>query len=192
MFFHSARSQKIKKFYKPFEPHLKKILKPETRYQAVLHTEKGDVTLELFVEDAPNHVAQFVSFARQKEYDGSRFYRVVKSFVAQTGPQKGENHLHPVKAEINHHDHIQGMISMAHGKDIDSAKGSFYICLGSVPSLNGEFTIFGKVLSGLEVLQSLTVGSILAEDLEYYKADFLGDLLKSVSIVENPTSSEKK
>lgn len=191
MFFNSVKAKKIKKFYKVFEPALKKVLKPDTQYQAILHTEKGDVTLELFVEDAPNHVAQFVSLARKKEYDGAQFYRVVKSFVAQTGPKKGEAHLRPVKAEINHYDHLTGMVSMAHGKEMDSAKGSFFICLGAIPSLNGEFTIFGKVLSGLEVLHSLTVGSILAEDLEYYKADFSGDRLNSVSIVESPVALTK-
>ncbi len=192
MFFNSAKSQKIKEFYKPFEEPLKKILKPDTHYQAVLHTEKGDVTLELFVEDAPNHVALFVSLVRKKEYENARFYRVVKSFVTQTGPTKGETHILPIKAEINHHDHLQGMVSMAHGKNIDSAKGSFFICLGAIPSLNGEFTVFGKVLSGLDILQSLTVGSILAEDLEYYKADFQGDILKSVSILESSDFPEKK
>lgn len=192
MFFSAEKAKetkKIKKFYRQFEPHLQKILKPNYRYLATLKTEKGDVQLELFVEDAPNHVANFVQLARRGEYNGTRFYRVVDSFVVQTGPQKGEGHLKKIKAEINHHDHTQGMVSMAHGPDIDGAKGSFFICLGSIPSLNGEFTIFGKMLSGLEVLKSLKKGSILPDEKEYYDPNFQGDLLNSVLIQEVPISA---
>ena len=138
---------------------------------AVITLEKGgQITLELFPTDAPKHVENFVKLARQGFYDGQRFHRVVPGFVVQLGdPQSKTLPMdHPsmgtggpgytVKAEFNSRTFERGILGMARGGDPNSAGSQFYIMLGAAPHLNGQYTAFGQVTSGMEIVDSIRVG----------------------------------
>ena len=138
---------------------------------AVITLEKGgQITLELFPADAPKHVENFLKLARQGFYDGQRFHRVVPGFVVQLGdPQSKTLPMdHPamgtggpgytVKAEFNSRKFERGILGMARGGDPNSAGSQFYIMLGAAPHLNGQYTAFGQVTSGMEVVDSIRVG----------------------------------
>ena len=138
---------------------------------AVITLEKGgQITLELFPADAPKHVENFVKLARQGFYDGQRFHRVVPGFVVQLGdPQSKTLPMdHPamgtggpgytVKAEFNSRKFERGILGMARSGDPNSAGSQFYIMLGAAPHLNGQYTAFGQVTSGMEVVDSIRVG----------------------------------
>ncbi len=138
---------------------------------AVITLEKGgQITVELFPTDAPKHVENFVKLARQGFYDGQRFHRVVPGFVVQLGdPQSKTLPMdHPsmgtggpgytVKAEFNNRKFERGILGMARGGDPNSAGSQFYIMLGAAPHLNGQYTAFGQVTSGMEIVDSIRVG----------------------------------
>lgn len=131
---------------------------PERSYFAVIQTEKGRIRLELFAKDAPQAVNSFVFLAREGFYDGLTFYRVVPGFVAQTGDPTGSGSGGPgytIAKEANEHSHTAGAVAMARrGSAIDG--GQFYILYSSQPHLDGEDSVFGRVVEGMDVLWSLT------------------------------------
>jgi cyclophilin family peptidyl-prolyl cis-trans isomerase len=130
----------------------------------------GQVTLELFPADAPKHVENFVTLVRKGFYDGQRFHRVEPGFVVQLGdPQSKTLPMdHPamgtggpgytLKAEFNTRPFDRGVLGMARGNDPNSAGSQFYIMLGPAPFLNGQYTAFGRVVSGMEVVDRVNVG----------------------------------
>ncbi|HEY8548823.1 MAG TPA: peptidylprolyl isomerase [Vicinamibacterales bacterium] len=133
-------------------------------YRAVLQTTKGNITLEFFPDRAPNHVRNFLRLARLGVYDGTAFHRVVPGFVVQTGAltsrrepltQKQQEHVKNLAPEFNPTPHELGIVSMARGDAPDSAQTSFFICLGSAPSLDNKYTVFGRVVGGLDVVQAI-------------------------------------
>lgn len=146
--------------------------------RATMVTSKGTITLEFFAEDAPNTVASFIELVDSGFYDGIKFHRVIPGFVAQGGdpitrdltPEQviaggggigtggpGWNQ----KAEFNARKHETGALSMARSQAPDSAGSQFYICLDPQPSLDGQYTVFGQVVDGMDVVQALTVGDII-------------------------------
>jgi peptidyl-prolyl cis-trans isomerase B (cyclophilin B) len=146
--------------------------------RATMVTSKGTVVLEFFPEDAPNHVASFIELIDAGFYDGIKFHRVIPGFVAQGGdpitrdltPEQviaggggigtggpGWNQ----KAEFNARKHETGTLSMARSQHPDSAGSQFYICLAPQPSLDGQYTVFGEVVEGMDVVQALTVGDTI-------------------------------
>jgi len=138
---------------------------------AVMTLEKGgQVTLELFPADAPKHVENFVKLARAGFYDGQRFHRVVPGFVVQLGdPQSKTLPMdHPdmgtggpgytINAEFNNRKFERGTLGMARKSDPNSAGSQFYIMLGPAPHLNGQYTAFGRVVSGMDVVDAIKVG----------------------------------
>lgn len=136
------------------------VIDPAKKYVATLYTEKGEVTLELFADKAPLAVNSFVFLARAGWYDDITFHRVIPGFVAQTGDPSGtgqgnpgylfQNELHPSLAFDG-----PGVLAMANaGPDTNGSQ--FFITLAAAPHLNGQYTIFGRVLRGLDVLQALT------------------------------------
>lgn len=123
--------------------------------QVLLQTSKGDVLIELYEDEAPNTVANFISLVEKGFYDGLIFHRVLKGFMAQGGDPKGDGTGGPgyaIPCECyapNHRDHFIGSLSMAHaGKDTGGSQ--FYICSRPTPHLDGKHTVFGRVISGLE------------------------------------------
>ncbi len=128
---------------------------------AVVETSMGNFEFTLFNEDAPNTVKNFVDLAEKKFYDGLTFHRVVEGFVIQGGCPQGDGTGgpgHTIAAEFNDHKHVLGTVAMARGRDINSAGSQFYVCLDTISHLDKQYTVFGKVTSGIEIVQK--IGSV--------------------------------
>jgi peptidyl-prolyl cis-trans isomerase B (cyclophilin B) len=128
----------------------------------VITLEKGgEIRLEFFPEDAPKTVENFVTLAKKGFYDGLNFHRVVPDFVVQGGCPKGNGTGGPgytIKAEFNKQKHVRGTLAMARSQSPDSAGSQFYICYGNTPHLDGQYTVFGKVVSGMEHVDRIKQG----------------------------------
>jgi peptidyl-prolyl cis-trans isomerase B (cyclophilin B) len=133
--------------------------------QAIIHTTLGDITLKLFPEVAPNHVNNFIELAKKSFYNGTTFHRVVPKFVIQGGdpntksPDRSRHGMggpgYQIKAEFNKKPHRRGTLSMARSGHPDSAGSQFFICVADVPFLDGQYTVFGEVLKGMEVVDKI-------------------------------------
>ena len=128
----------------------------------VIALEKGgEIRIEFFAEDAPKTVENFVTLAKKGFYNGLSFHRVVPDFVVQGGCPKGNGTGGPgytIKAEFNKQKHVRGSVAMARSQHPDSAGSQFYICYGSTPHLDGQYTVFGKVVSGMELVDRIKQG----------------------------------
>ena len=128
----------------------------------VIALEKGgEIRIEFFPEDAPKTVENFVMLAKKGFYTGLNFHRVVPDFVVQGGCPKGNGTGGPgytIKAEFNKQKHVRGTVAMARSQHPDSAGSQFYICYGSTPHLDGQYTVFGKVVSGMELVDRIKQG----------------------------------
>jgi len=133
---------------------------------AVIKTSEGDMVVQFWTDAAPNTVENFKKLARQGFYDGTTFHRIVKGFMIQGGdpnskdPAKENSYGqggpgYNVKAEFNAHSHDRGVISMARGPDPDSAGSQFFICLAPVHRLDHQYTTFGKLIKGQDVLDKI-------------------------------------
>jgi peptidyl-prolyl cis-trans isomerase B (cyclophilin B) len=129
---------------------------------AVITLENGQtITIEFFPADAPKTVENFVTLARKGFYDGLTFHRVVPDFVVQGGCPKGDGTGGPgytVKAEFNKQKHVRGSVAMARSQHPDSAGCQFYITYGATPHLDNNYTVFGKVTSGMEAVDRIKQG----------------------------------
>jgi len=128
----------------------------------VITLEKGgEIRLEFYAEDAPKTVENFVTLAKKGFYNGLNFHRVVPDFVVQGGCPKGNGTGGPgyqIKAEFNKQKHVRGSLAMARSQDPDSAGSQFYICYGTTPHLDGQYTVFGRVVSGMEHVDRIKQG----------------------------------
>ena len=129
---------------------------------AVITMEKGgEIRIELYPEDAPKTVESFVTLTKKGFYDGLTFHRVVPGFVVQGGDPKGDGTGGPgytLKAEFNKRKHLRGTLAMARSQQPDSAGSQFYICFAPAPHLDGNYTVFGQVTSGMEVVDRVQRG----------------------------------
>jgi peptidyl-prolyl cis-trans isomerase B (cyclophilin B) len=129
---------------------------------AVITMEKGgEIRIELYPEDAPKTVESFVTLTKKGFYDGLTFHRIVPGFVAQGGDPKGDGTGGPgytLKAEFNKRKHVRGTVAMARSQHPDSAGSQFYICFAPAPHLDNNYTVFGQVTSGMEVVDGLKPG----------------------------------
>jgi len=126
-----------------------------------IETAHGTIEAELYPEDAPKTVARITELAGKNFYDGLTFHRVIPGFVAQGGDPKGNGTGgtgNKLKAEFNKRKHLEGTLAMARAADPDSADCQFYICLGSQPHLDNQYTVFGQVVKGMEAVKKLKVG----------------------------------
>jgi peptidyl-prolyl cis-trans isomerase B (cyclophilin B) len=132
--------------------------------RAVIATSMGDITLEFFPDRAPNHVRQFLRLASSGVYDGTAFHRIVRGFVIQGGhvPTRREplderqtGYVRPLQPEFNDTPHDRGILSMARLDDPASATSSFFIVLARTPALDGKYTVFGRVVSGMDVVEKI-------------------------------------
>lgn len=139
---------------------------------AIITMEKGgEIKIDFFPADAPKTVENFITLANKGFYDGLTFHRVEPGFVVQGGDPKGNGTGGPgykVKAEFNKNPHNRGAVAMARSNDPDSAGSQFYIVLAPANFLDGKYTVFGTVTSGMDVVDKIRVG----------------DKMKSVKIVE--------
>jgi peptidyl-prolyl cis-trans isomerase B (cyclophilin B) len=133
-------------------------------YRAVIETAMGPITLEFFADRAPNHVRAFLGLAQLGVYDGTAFHRVAKGFVIQGGylPSRSEplderqqGFIRPLQAEFNNTTHDTGIVSMARGDDPGSATTSFFIVTAPSPGIDGQYTVFGRVVEGLDVVAKI-------------------------------------
>ena len=140
----------------------------------LLKLKYGDVHIELYSEIAPNHVKRFKELANSKKYDAVVFHRVIDGFMAQTGDvqygnSKNENfnlsragtggsELPNLKAEFSNLPHLRGTLSMARANDPDSANSQFFICFEPAAHLDGSYTVFGKVIKGMEFIDQIKKG----------------------------------
>jgi len=146
-----ARHKKIKHSYK--------VQNPENA--VVLKLKDGDVVIELFEDVAPRHVSRIKELVRQGFYNGLKFHRVIDGFMAQTGCPLGTGtggSGKKLKAEFNQKPHKRGTVSMARAANPDSADSQFFICFADAPWLNGQYTVFGEVTSGMEYVDNIKRG----------------------------------
>jgi peptidyl-prolyl cis-trans isomerase B (cyclophilin B) len=125
---------------------------------ATLHTEVGDITLTFFVDKAPAHVENFLSLAGKGFYDGTVFHRVIPNFMVQGGCPDGTGMGgpgHNVDAEFNDTKHVRGTLSMARSSDPNSAGSQFFLCHGEASFLDGQYTAFGEMTEGGDVLDAI-------------------------------------
>jgi peptidyl-prolyl cis-trans isomerase B (cyclophilin B) len=129
---------------------------------AVITLANGNqIRIEFFPEDAPRTVENFVTLARKGFYDNLSFHRVVPDFVVQGGCPKGDGTGGPgyqIKAEFNQQKHVRGSVAMARSQHPDSAGSQFYITYGATPHLDGNYTVFGKVVAGMEHVDRIKQG----------------------------------
>ena len=122
----------------------------------------GRVTIELRPDLAPNHVARIKELVRDGFYDGTPFHRVIEDFMAQggdpTGTGTGGSKKPNLRAEFSKESHVRGTCSMARSSSPDSANSQFFICFGDAPWLNGQYTVWGRVVSGMEHVDALKRG----------------------------------
>jgi len=139
---------------------------------AVIKTSEGDMVVQFWTDAAPNTIDNFKKLARQGFYNGTIFHRIVKGFMIQGGdpdskdPAKEDRYGeggpgYKIKAEFNDHSHERGVISMAREPDPDSAGSQFFICLAPVHRLDHQYTTFGKLIKGEDVLEK--IGNIPVE-----------------------------
>jgi peptidyl-prolyl cis-trans isomerase B (cyclophilin B) len=133
---------------------------------AVIKTSEGDMVVQFWADAAPKTIENFKKLARQGFYDGTIFHRIVKEFMVQGGdpnskdPAKENSYGqggpgYQIKAEFNDHPHDRGVLSMARSSDPDSAGSQFFICLAPVHRLDHQYTTFGKLIKGEDVLEKI-------------------------------------
>jgi peptidyl-prolyl cis-trans isomerase B (cyclophilin B) len=136
-----------------------------SKTMAVLETTLGKIEMRFMPEVAPNHVDNFVKLAKEGFYDGTVFHRVIPGFMIQGGdpnsksPNRAKHGLggpgYNVKAEFSSVSHRRGVVSMARAAHPDSAGSQFFICVEDAPHLNRQYTVFGEVVSGLDVVDRI-------------------------------------
>ena len=147
-----TRAKKIKHSYKV----------KDAENSLLLKLKDGDVVIEMYPDEAPNHVARIKELVRQGFYNGLKFHRVIEGFMAQTGCPLGTGtggSGKKLKAEFNRKPHLRGTVSMARAMDVDSADSQFFICFADCPWLNGQYTVWGEVTSGMEYVDNIKKGS---------------------------------
>ncbi len=124
--------------------------------------EKGRVTIELLDKLAPGHVARIKELAREKFYDGVVFHRVIEGFMAQggdpTGTGMGGSKKPDLKAEFSKEPHARGICSMARSSSPNSANSQFFICFGDAKFLDNQYTVWGRVTDGMDLVDKLKRG----------------------------------
>jgi peptidyl-prolyl cis-trans isomerase B (cyclophilin B) len=154
------------------EPFTTESVEDLARYRAMLETSMGDITIAFTPEKAPEHVRNFLRLAAAGVYDGMTWHRVVKGFVIQTGhlPTRSEplnetqqKYVRNLKAEFNDQPHDLGTVSMARLAEPDTASTSFFIVTARAQMLDDKYTAFGRVVSGLDVVQKIESVAVTGE-----------------------------
>jgi len=127
----------------------------------VMKLKDGDVVIEMFTDIAPKHIARIKELVRSKFYDGLKFHRVIEGFMAQTGCPFGTGvggSGKKLAAEFSNTPHKRGTVSMARAMHPDSADSQFFICFNNCEWLNGQYTVWGEVTSGMEYVDLIAKG----------------------------------
>jgi peptidyl-prolyl cis-trans isomerase B (cyclophilin B) len=146
------------------EPFVDASVEDMARRRVVLETTLGPITIEVFPDRAPNPVRQFLRLAAGGVYDGTAFHRIAKGFVIQGGHmptrreppnERQEGYIRTLQPEFSQTTHVRGIVSMARGEDPASATSSFFIVLGPAPALDGRYSVFGRVVAGLDTIEKI-------------------------------------
>ena len=146
---------------------------PNSENFLTIELKHGSVVIELFPEDAPNHVKRIKELAKEGKYDGVAIHRVIDGFMAQTGDVEfgnsknyndgrvgtGGSDKPDLKAEFNKRKHVRGTCSMARSRSPDSANSQFFICFDGKQHLDGKYTVWGQVIKGMEYVDKIKRGS---------------------------------
>ncbi|UCG10874.1 MAG: peptidylprolyl isomerase [Dehalococcoidia bacterium] len=139
------------------------VIDPAKQYTATIETEKGNLVLELFAQDVPVTVNNFVFLAREGFYDNVTFHRVIPGFMAQGGDPTGTGYGDPgytFADEFTEHTHLAGALSMANAGP-NSNGCQFFITYAPQPGLDGKHAVFGQLIEGMEVLKQITKGDVI-------------------------------
>jgi peptidylprolyl isomerase len=139
-----------------------KVMAADLENTLYLDVPAGRVVIEMRPDLAPATVAQIKALVRRGFYDGLTFHRVIDGFMAQTGDPKGDGtggSGHPLKAEFSNEKHVRGTVSMARASDPNSADSQFFIVFAPATHLDGKYTIWGRVTSGMEYIDQIKKGA---------------------------------
>lgn len=158
----------------------------------ILETTKGNVAIELFPDLAPGHVARIKELAREGAYDGVVFHRVINDFMAQTGDVKfgkqggasfnparagmGGSDKPDLKAEFSNVNHKRGTASMARSQNPNSANSQFFICLADSPWLDRQYSVWGQVVEGMDVVDQIKKGEPVVDPDSIVSAKIAADI----------------
>ncbi len=144
----------------------------------ILETTQGEVVIAMRPDLAPRHVAHIKELVKEGFYDGIVFHRVIDGFMAQTGCPNGTgtggSSRPDLKAEFNPEPHVRGTASMARSANPDSANSQFFICFDDTPFLDGQYTVWGMVISGMENVDKLKRGEPVLNPDRIIKARMAG------------------
>jgi len=152
------------------------------QYTAIIETEKGNITVELFASDVPITVNNFVFLATERFYDNTTFHRVIPGYIAQGGDPSGTGYGWPgykLPDEFSEHTHVDGALSMANAGQKDTNGCQFFIAYGPQHQLDGKHSVFGLVIDGMAVVENLTPRD------PSETPDFEGDAVIRVIILES-------
>jgi len=181
----------------------KKDIKPVEREVAVIETDYGNITIDLFENIAPMHVTAIKKMISEKFYDGLYFHRVIPHFVIQGGDPNsrdndkendgmGQDDQPMIKAEFSSIQHKRGILSMARkGNDINSATSQFFICVANAPSLDNQYTIFGKVIDGMDAVDKIVNLERDIRDNPVKTAYMKKVYLKKIMAIPSPENEKK-
>ena len=153
-------------YTKPSGEELSTLAAEAKTARARISTAKGDIVLSFYPDDAPLHSAAFIKLARAGFYDGLSFHRYEPGFVIQGGDPSGNGTGGPgynLDAEFNERPHIKGTLAMARSSNPNSAGSQFYICLADAPFLNRQYTVFGHVVEGQQVVDAIRAGDVMTK-----------------------------
>jgi peptidylprolyl isomerase len=145
----------------------------------ILKTSKGEVTVAMRPDLAPGHVARIKELVRQGFYDGVVFHRVIPGFMAQTGDPTGTGtggSGKKLKAEFSKEKHVRGTVSMARAQSPDSGDSQFFICFEDTPHLNGQYTVWGAVVDGMDNIDKIKTGEPVADPDKIISARMAADV----------------
>ena len=149
----------------------------------LLKLKNGEVVIEMYPDAAPNHVERIKELVRAGFYNGLKFHRVIDGFMAQTGCPYGNGTGgtgHKLKAEFNKNPHKRGTVSMARSMNPDSGDSQFFICFADCPWLDGQYTVWGEVTSGMEYVDMIKRGTgsngVVSDPDEIVSLDVIADL----------------
>jgi peptidyl-prolyl cis-trans isomerase B (cyclophilin B) len=165
------------------EPFVDEPVEALGRHRVMIETSLGNMSVELLADRAPTHVRSFLRMAASGVYDGTAIHRVAPGFVVQGGflqtrreplDERQASYVREMQPEFNPTPHDRGILSMAHGDDPASATSSFFIVLAPTPGLDNQYTVFGRLVEGLEVLERIEAvpldGETPVERIEVYRA----------------------
>ncbi len=178
----------------------KKPMDTNQKEVAVLKTTDGEMVVEFWPEVAPKTVENFKKLAREGFYDGTAFHRIIRGFMIQGGDPTTKDPLkessygtggpgYKIPAEFNDRPHLRGVLSMARSADPNSAGSQFFVCLGTASSLDHQYTAFGKVIKGLDVLDKIGATPVTRSPMGEASKPTTRVALESVKIV--PADSVK-